>query len=134
VQGAFEDDAALFVALVLLGGKLVDPAELDVALFARHVAHHVAARQHHAVLHLAVAEIDDPVEEEGSSSGSSEARANEFVAVGEDRVTIGAREEAQTANVFQKDAPHGRAFLVRQGRSVRVSGDRPIAVRTYETR
>ena len=52
-EGAFEDDAALFVALVLLGGKLVDPAELDVALLLRHVAHHVAARQHHAVLHLA---------------------------------------------------------------------------------
>ena len=53
-ESPFEDDLALLVALVVLGGELVDPAQLGVAILAGHVANHVATSEHHSVLHLAV--------------------------------------------------------------------------------
>ena len=52
-EGALQNDAALLVALVVLGGELVHPAQLGVAVLAEDVPHHVAPSQHHAVHHLA---------------------------------------------------------------------------------
>lgn len=72
-QRSLQDDAALLVALALLGGKLVHPAQLVVAVFAADIPHHMTSRQHHAVLDLAVLQIHHLVEEESPPSGSSEA-------------------------------------------------------------
>lgn len=46
------------------------------------------------------------VEQESSASGPSEARGDEFSSVGQNGVTVGAREEASTTNVIQEDPPH----------------------------
>ncbi|TRY95350.1 hypothetical protein DNTS_035033 [Danionella cerebrum] len=48
------DHSALFVSLAVLCGKLVDPAELTVAVFAADVSNHVTTGQHDAVLDLTV--------------------------------------------------------------------------------
>lgn len=56
-QRPLQDDSALLVALAVLGGKFVDPAQLAVAILAADVSHHVPARQHHPVLDLAVLKV-----------------------------------------------------------------------------
>ncbi len=56
-QRPLQNDAALLVALALLGGKLVHPAQLTVAVLAADVPHHVSSCQHDSVLHLAVLQI-----------------------------------------------------------------------------
>lgn len=38
---SLQDDAALLVALAVLGGKLIDPAQLAVAVLTADVLHHV---------------------------------------------------------------------------------------------
>lgn len=53
-QSSLQDDTALLVALALLGGKLVHPAEFAVAVLAADIPHHVSSCQHDSVLHLAV--------------------------------------------------------------------------------
>ena len=52
------------------------------------------------------AEIDHAVEKESSARGAREPSGHELVAVGEHGVTICAREEATTANVFKKNTSH----------------------------
>lgn len=47
------------------------------------------------------------VEEEGSAGGSGEAGGDEFWAIGQDSVTVGAGEEACAPDVVQEDPPHG---------------------------
>lgn len=56
-QRPLQDDAALLVALALLCGELVHPAQLAVAVLAADVPHHVSSCQHHSVLHLAVLQV-----------------------------------------------------------------------------
>ena len=56
-QGPLQDDPPLLVALAVLRGKLVDPAQLAVAVLAAHVPHHVPACEHDSVLHLAVLQV-----------------------------------------------------------------------------
>ena len=56
-QGPLQDHAAFLVALAVLRGELVDPAQLAVAVLAAHVPHHVPAREHDSVLHLAVLQV-----------------------------------------------------------------------------
>lgn len=56
-QRPLQDHAALLVALAVLGGELVDPAQLTVAVLTADVSHHVSAGQHHTVLHLAVLQV-----------------------------------------------------------------------------
>ena len=46
-QGSLEDHMSLLVLLSLVRGKLVDPAELDAALFACHISNKMAPGQHH---------------------------------------------------------------------------------------
>lgn len=57
-QGSLQDDAALLVALAVLGGKLIDPAQFAVAVLAAHVPDHVAAREHDPILNFTVLQID----------------------------------------------------------------------------
>lgn len=101
-----KDNAPFLVPLALLGGKLVHPAQLGVAVLARHVAHHVAPRQHHPVLHLTEVEVDDLVEEECSPRSSCEPRAYQLAAIRQDGVAACAREEPGAADVFEKYAAH----------------------------
>ena len=54
---SLQDDTALLVALAVLSGKLIDPAQLAVTVLTADISHHVSARQHHAVLHLAVLQV-----------------------------------------------------------------------------
>lgn len=110
-QRPLQDDAALLVALAVLRGELVDPAQLAVAVLAADVAHHVSAREHDAVLHLAVLEVHHLVEKEGSARGSGEARGDELGAVGQDGVAVGTGEEARPSNVVQEDAAHGQTVV-----------------------
>lgn len=56
-QRPLQDDTSLLVPLTVLGSKLVDPAQLAVAVLAADVPHHVSAGKHHSVLHLAVLEV-----------------------------------------------------------------------------
>lgn len=53
-QCPLQDDTALLVPLAVLSSKLIDPAELTVAVLAADVSHHVPASEHHSVLHLTV--------------------------------------------------------------------------------
>lgn len=72
-QRPFQDDTTFLVALAVLSGKLVDPAQLAIAVLAADVSHHVSSSQHHSVLYLAVLQVDHLVEEEGSTRGTGEA-------------------------------------------------------------
>ena len=56
-QRPLQDDPSLLVPLTVLSGKLVNPAQLAVAVLAADVPHHVSPREHHSVLHLAVLEV-----------------------------------------------------------------------------
>lgn len=56
-QGSFQDDAALLVALAVLSGKLIDPAQFAVAVLAAHVPDHVAPSEHDPVLNFTVLQI-----------------------------------------------------------------------------
>lgn len=106
-QCPLQDDATLLVALAVLCGELVNPAQFAVAVLAADVAHHVSAREHDAVLHLAVLEVHHLVEEKGSARGSSEACGDELGAVCQDGVAVGAGEQARPSDVVQEDATHG---------------------------
>lgn len=115
-QRPLQDDAALLVALALLGGKLVHPAQLAVAVLAADVSHHVSSCQHDSVLHLAVLQIDNLVEQESSAGGSSEACGDEFSSVGQDGVTVGAGEEASPTDMIQENPPHFVSQIMLAGR------------------
>lgn len=108
-QRPLQDDAALLVALALLCGEFVHPTEFAVAVLATDVTHHVPPRQHDSVLHLAVLQIHNLVEEESPASGSGEAGGDELSSVGQDGVTVGTREEASPTDVVQEDTPHFEA-------------------------
>jgi len=105
-EGALQDDATFFVALRVLSREFVDPTQFGVAIFAGNVTHHVATSEHDSVLDVAEGEVDDFVEEEGSSGGAGEPRGNEFASVGQIRVTTHAREQPASAHVVQEDATH----------------------------
>lgn len=55
------------------------------------------------------------IEEESSARGSGEACWNQLRPVGQDGVTVGAGEEACSANVVQEDASHRSNLLERLG-------------------
>lgn len=106
-QRPLQDHTALLVALTFLRGELVHPAQFAVAVLAANVPHHVSSCQHDSVLHLAVLQIHNLVEEKSSAGGSSEACGDELSSVGQNGVTVGTREEASSTNVIQEDPPHG---------------------------
>lgn len=108
-QRPLQDDAALLVALALLCGEFVHPTKFAVAVLAADITHHVPPRQHDSVLHLAVLQIHNLVEEESPASGSGEAGGDELSSVGQDGVTVGTREEASPTDVVQEDTPHFEA-------------------------
>lgn len=56
-QCSFQNDTPLLVALAVLRGELVDPAQFAVTVLAADVPHHVSAGEHHSVLHLTVLEV-----------------------------------------------------------------------------
>lgn len=72
-ERVLQDYASLLVALALLGRELVHPAELGLAVLAHHVAHHMTASQHHAVLNGAERQVDDFLKEISATSRPSEA-------------------------------------------------------------
>ena len=98
--------ASLLVPLTVLGRKLVDPAQLAVAVLAADVPHHVPAGERHSVLDLTVLQVHHLIEEERSACGSCETRGDELRAISQDGVAVGAGEEACSANVVQEDTPH----------------------------
>ncbi len=71
-QRSLQDHTALFIALAVLGGELVDPAQLAVAVLTADVSHHVSAGQHHAVLHLAVLQVHHLTHTHTHTHGHSE--------------------------------------------------------------
>lgn len=56
-QRPLQDDPSLFVPLTVLSSKLVDPAQLTVAVLAADVPHHVPSSKHYSVLHLTILEV-----------------------------------------------------------------------------
>lgn len=61
------------------------------------------------------------VEQESSACGSSEPRWDELSSVGQNGVTIGAREEASSADVIQEDPPHcGNKQLVKNPKKLTI--------------
>ena len=56
-QRTLQDHAALLVALALLRGVLVDPAQLAVAVLTADVSYHVSSCEHQSVLHLSVLQV-----------------------------------------------------------------------------
>ena len=94
-QSSLQNYSSLLVPLVILGSKLVHPAQLGITVLAVDVPHHVPPSQHDPVHHLAEVEVDDLkgdtleldhtrmfpdlVEEEGSASGSCEPGADQFI-------------------------------------------------------
>lgn len=129
-QRSLQDDPALFVPLAVFGSKLVNPAQLAVAVLAADIPHHVPSSEHHPVLHLTVLEVHHLrqrhrwsnmhrsrgvqgrgtrsylVEEEGSARGTGKPCWDQLRSVGQDGVAVGAGEETCSANVVQEDAPH----------------------------
>lgn len=105
-QCPLQDNTAFLIALTFLGGKLVHPAQLAVAVFAADIPHHMSSCQHDSVLHLAVLQIHNLVEEEGSAGGSGEACGDELSSVGQNGVTVGTGKQASPTNVIQEDSSH----------------------------
>lgn len=56
-QRPLQNDAALFVALTFLRGKLVHPAQLAIAVLAADIPDHVPPCKHDSVLDFAVLQI-----------------------------------------------------------------------------
>lgn len=105
-QRSLQDDSTFLITLAVLSGKLVHPAQLDVAVLAADISHHVSPCQHDSVLYIAVLQIYNLVEQESSTGCSCEACGDEFSPVGQDGVTVSTRKEAASTNVIQEDAPH----------------------------
>ena len=101
-----EDDSGLFVPLRLLGGELVHPAQLGVAVLAVDVPDHVSAGEHDPVLDVAVVEVDHLVEEEGPARGPREAGGDEFASVGQESVALRARKEFSASDVLKVNPTH----------------------------
>lgn len=55
---------------------------------------------------LPVCKINDPLEQKGTASGSSEASGDELSAISEYSVASGTRKEASPSNVFQEYSTH----------------------------
>lgn len=64
---SFQNYTTFFVTLVLLIGKLVDPAKLLVAVLAHHVPDHMSPCQHDPVLYLAILQVYNFVEKESTT-------------------------------------------------------------------
>lgn len=77
-QRPLQDHTAFFVALAVFSGKLVDPAQFAIAVFAAHVSNHVAASEHDPVLNFTVLQVNYLVKEKGSASGTCEPCGDEF--------------------------------------------------------
>lgn len=56
-QCPLQDDTAFLVALALLCGKLIHPAQFAVAVLAADVPHHVSSREHDSVLDFTLLQI-----------------------------------------------------------------------------
>lgn len=110
-QCSFQNDTPLLVALAVLRGELVDPAQFAVTVLAADVPHHVSAGEHHSVLHLTVLEVHHLIEEKSSACGSCEPCGDQLWSIRQDGVTVGTREQARSTNVVQKDASHFEIFL-----------------------
>lgn len=54
------------------------------------------------------------VEEEGSAGGARKSGGDELGAIGQDGITVGAREQARSANVVQEDAAHSDYIIKRR--------------------
>ena len=63
--------------------------------------------EHHAVLHVAVQQVDDAVEEERAPGRAGEARRDQLAAIRQRRVAAGAREEPRAAGMNEERSPHG---------------------------
>lgn len=66
-QRVLQDDSALLVLLTFLCGKLVHPSQFLTTVLAHHIPDHVSTSQHHSVLDTTVGQVDDPLEEVGTS-------------------------------------------------------------------
>lgn len=71
-QCPLQDDPSFLVALAVLCGELVDPAQFAVAVLAADVPYHVSTGEHDPILHFTVLEVYYLVEEESPACGSSE--------------------------------------------------------------
>jgi len=103
---SLQNHLPLLIALVFLGRELVDPAEFRLTVLARNVAHHMPASEHHAVLNVAEVEVNDAIEEKGSSRRAREPRRDQLGAIRQRNVTAGTGEQTRPAQVVQEDPPH----------------------------
>lgn len=57
-QSAFQDHTAFLVTLAVFSGKLIDPSQFAIAVFAAHVSNHVSASEHDPVLNFTVLKVN----------------------------------------------------------------------------
>ena len=62
--------------------------------------------KHNSILNVAKRQIDDFVEEKGSSGGAGEAGGDEFAPVGQIGVATDAREQPTPTHMVEEYAPH----------------------------
>lgn len=105
-ESSLQDDSALFVSLLLLRRKLVDPSQLVVTLLAGNISDHVSSSQHDPVLNLTEGQVDDPVEEEGSPRCSCKSGRDQFTSVCQGSVAFGTTEQPGASQMIKKQATH----------------------------
>ena len=65
----------------------------------------------YSLLDLIVNEINCTMEQESTSSGAREPSRDELISVGQHSVAVGAREEASSADVLEKNSAHDLSLL-----------------------
>lgn len=105
-QSSLQDHTAFLIALAVFSGKLIDPSQFAIAVFAAHISNHVAAGEHDPVLNFTVLQINNLVKKKRSASGTGKPSGDELRAVGQDRITVCTRKQTGATNMIKENSPH----------------------------
>ena len=53
-ESTFQGHMALLIKLAVFSGKLIDPSQFAIAVFAAHISNHVAASEHDPILNFTI--------------------------------------------------------------------------------
>jgi len=97
---------SLFVALLLLVRKLVDPAEFHLAFLAKYVTDVVTPSKHCPFLDIVGDKVDHIAEQVGAAGRAVKPGRDELAAVRQHRVAVGARVQSRPADMLKEHAAH----------------------------
>ena len=111
-QCSFQDDLSFLVSLGFIQSKLIDPANLCLAVLAWDIPYHVSSCQHLSILDFGSNEVDYSAEEEGPSSCSCESSRHDLALVRQVSVTGSTRVYPGSSKILEEYPSHSETSNV----------------------